>query len=198
MIKDYVIGSARWAVGTRVEVTRWDTSLNVLANYDGGGTLGTQPNGATGTIIDGPEYGASFIRYKVDFDTGADGWVGEYQSICPPGDANAGTAIEWLSTATPGQASNPDPANTSSPISSLPTDFTWTAASDATSYRVYLDGIFKSTVSTPSYAARLDLRWHAYLADRLGQCKPDHHGHHVDVRAAVRAAGAGNAEPGQL
>jgi hypothetical protein len=41
--------------------------------------IGTQEAGARGTVVEGPRYSATmdFWMWKVDFDTGADGWVAE-------------------------------------------------------------------------------------------------------------------------
>ncbi|RME59259.1 hypothetical protein D6779_04720 [Candidatus Parcubacteria bacterium] len=45
-----------------------------------GAVLGVQPNGAKGTVIEGPrsgvlQYKSNYTWWKVDFDTGVDGWV---------------------------------------------------------------------------------------------------------------------------
>src|SRR5437016_3866242 len=46
----------------------------------GGALLGTQPKGATGTVLAGPVVdvnGDKLTRWQIDFDTGADGWAAD-------------------------------------------------------------------------------------------------------------------------
>lgn len=39
--------------------------------------IGTQPIGATGTVQDGPVVAGAYIWWRINFDSGVDGWVGE-------------------------------------------------------------------------------------------------------------------------
>ena len=70
----------------------------------------------------------------MQFDNGTTGWSGE----------------EFMASATPAASTSPNPANNTS-TNSLPTSFTWTAGTNATSYNVYLDGVLKSTVTSASW-----------------------------------------------
>ncbi|HEX9579710.1 MAG TPA: Ig-like domain-containing protein [Gemmatimonadales bacterium] len=72
--------SSRFVYGSRVQVQ--NGSVNVRATAAISGTmLGWQPVGATGTVVSGSvldSVGDQLIRWKVDFDQGADGWAAEY------------------------------------------------------------------------------------------------------------------------
>ena len=64
--------------GSRVRVS--SGPLNVrLKPSTSSKILGTQPTGALGTIVDGPKKGSGYTWWKINYDSGADGWsVGNY------------------------------------------------------------------------------------------------------------------------
>jgi GH25 family lysozyme M1 (1,4-beta-N-acetylmuramidase) len=92
-LQDYVIGGAgRFADGTRVKT---GVALNVWDTGSANGTvLGSEPAGGLGTIVSGPIYGNSFMRWQVNFDDGKSGWVADYQTV---NSSSPYTPIEWLS-----------------------------------------------------------------------------------------------------
>lgn len=64
-----------FAIGNRIETLG---GTNVRATGTLSGTLlGTQVKGALGTIVEGPVTADNFTWWKVNYDTGADGWCGE-------------------------------------------------------------------------------------------------------------------------
>jgi len=92
VLQDYVIGSTgRFSDGAHITT---GVSLNAWATSAANTTNTSMPAGSTGTIISGPVYGNSFMRWRVKFDSGTLGWVAEYQTVDPNTLAN----IEWLTT----------------------------------------------------------------------------------------------------
>lgn len=80
------LSAGAFAINDRVAVSA--TAVNVRATPHTSGTLlGTQPQNALGTIVDGPATGAGYTWWNVNFDTGVDGWVAE-------------PYIAWVSTPT--------------------------------------------------------------------------------------------------
>ena len=69
------------AIGSRVQVVQ---TINVRAT-PGGALLGTQPVGALGRIVGGPQLAAisgsgsttQYTYWQIDFDSGVDGWSGQ-------------------------------------------------------------------------------------------------------------------------
>jgi hypothetical protein len=61
-----------FTIGDRVKTT---AAVNVRQNPSTGGKPGKQKTGALGTVILGPQTGSGYTWYKVDFDSGSDGWV---------------------------------------------------------------------------------------------------------------------------
>ncbi len=57
-------------VGDRVQTT---TRVSVRET-PGGDRIGSQPRNSKGTVIEGPIEGGSHLWYKVDYDSGVDGW----------------------------------------------------------------------------------------------------------------------------
>jgi len=57
---------------------RANATVNVRSS-PAGSLIASQPNGASGTVVDGPTTaslaGVSYTWWKIDFDSGADGWV---------------------------------------------------------------------------------------------------------------------------
>ncbi|MEX2033195.1 MAG: hypothetical protein WD889_01370, partial [Candidatus Colwellbacteria bacterium] len=62
-----------YAIGNRVRTTESLVVRELASTLSK--ALGTQGNGSTGTIIDGPVLDGTLIRWKIDFDSGVDGWV---------------------------------------------------------------------------------------------------------------------------
>lgn len=73
------MAGSKFAYGARVRA--WPEPANIRATAAGSGTLvGQQPLGSAGTVIGGPIVdvaGDRLTRWKVDFDSGADGWAAE-------------------------------------------------------------------------------------------------------------------------
>ncbi len=79
--------SIKFSIGDRI-VFSASGGLNVRASA-GGIRLGSQPIGAQGTVTDGPSKatlnGVSHWFWKINFDTGVDGWAaGDYLSLVSP------------------------------------------------------------------------------------------------------------------
>ncbi len=68
--------STKFVLNDRIQVTGTGSSLNVRSTANGT-SLGTQPDGALGTIIGGPTVVGGFTWWNVNFDTGVDGWAVE-------------------------------------------------------------------------------------------------------------------------
>jgi chitodextrinase len=67
--------STRFQAGNRTKTTR---SANVRSEPVASGTIvGVQRSSAVGTVVDGPEYYSGAWWWKIDFETGPDGWVNE-------------------------------------------------------------------------------------------------------------------------
>jgi len=67
-------GTIAFAAGVRVKTT---ASVNVRSKAGTGKTskiLCTKPAGTLGTIIDGPFVGSGYTWWKINYDTGCDGW----------------------------------------------------------------------------------------------------------------------------
>ncbi|MEX0930421.1 MAG: fibronectin type III domain-containing protein [Candidatus Paceibacterota bacterium] len=64
------------SVGDRIEVTTSGTDLNVRDSA-AGTLIGTQPNGALGTLVSGPVSASGYVWWEVDYDSGTDGWSAE-------------------------------------------------------------------------------------------------------------------------
>jgi hypothetical protein len=65
---------APFAIGSRIEVFR---NTNVRASGSlSGSLLGTQPTGVGGTLVEGPVLADGVTWWRVDYDSGADGWSG--------------------------------------------------------------------------------------------------------------------------
>jgi hypothetical protein len=65
---------APFAIGSRIEVFR---NTNVRASGSLSGILlGTQPTGVGGTLVEGPVLADGVTWWRVDYDSGADGWSG--------------------------------------------------------------------------------------------------------------------------
>ena len=103
----------------------WNTSAST-------GTYSTVPDGTLGKVLQGPVYGNGYQRWLIQYSNGVTGWSAE----------------GFLNTVAPGAASN---FNVSGLVASLPTNFTWSAATNATSYDIYLDGVLKTKVTTNSW-----------------------------------------------
>jgi hypothetical protein len=72
-VKTQPLPSTKFAIGNRVRVT-W--KANVYSTPSTSGTvLGTQLKGALGTVIGGPWYSNFRWWWRVNFDSGSDGWV---------------------------------------------------------------------------------------------------------------------------
>ena len=85
-----------------------------------------------GTVLQGPLYGNGYQRWQIQYANGVTGWSAE----------------GFLNTVAPGAPSN---LSVSGTVKTLPTAFTWSAATNATSYDVYLDGELKANVTTNSW-----------------------------------------------
>src|SRR6185437_14487024 len=96
------------------------------------GTYNTVPDGTIGKVLQGPVYGNGYQRWLIQYSNGVTGWSAE----------------GFLNTVTPGAPSN---FSVSGLVTSLPTNFTWTAATNASSYDVYLDGVLKANVTTNAW-----------------------------------------------
>ncbi|MBI1892595.1 MAG: hypothetical protein HYS14_00550 [Candidatus Rokubacteria bacterium] len=73
--------STQLAVSDRVQTT---AKIRVLSALKSGAALGTQPPGALGTIVGGPSLFKGMWWWKVDFDSGVDGWTaGNYLQKAP-------------------------------------------------------------------------------------------------------------------
>ena len=69
---------AKFAVNDTVKTmgqVKVRSSPGIILNPDN--LIGLQPDVATGFILAGPVAATGYIYYKVDFNTGVDGWVGE-------------------------------------------------------------------------------------------------------------------------
>jgi parallel beta-helix repeat protein len=71
------VTSSTLSLGDRIQTA---TSVSVRSSAGSGRSLGTQPQGAIGTLVGGPTVIKSTTWWKVDFDTGVDGWVSESTS----------------------------------------------------------------------------------------------------------------------
>ncbi len=132
VLQDYVIGSTgRWPVGTTVQINA-SSGLNAWNTSTSNGTATVVANSTTGKILQGPVYANGYQRWQIQYSNGVTGWSAE----------------DFLNTVAPGAASN---FNVSGLVTSLPTNFTWTAATNASSYDVYLDGVLKANVTTNSW-----------------------------------------------
>jgi GH25 family lysozyme M1 (1,4-beta-N-acetylmuramidase) len=132
-LKDYIIGSnGRWDDGDWVTTT---TSVKAWATSAVSGAYTSVASGVTGKVLTGPVYGNGFQRWQVQFNNGVTGWVAE----------------DFMVSATPAAPSAPNPANTTSPVKTLPANFTWTG-SNSSKYDVYLDGAKVTTTGTASWA----------------------------------------------
>ena len=72
------VKSSESFLGKKVIVNTGGARLGVRSEPDGS-LLGRQPNGSTGTIIDGPSTAGGFTWWKVNYDNGIDGYsAGEF------------------------------------------------------------------------------------------------------------------------
>ncbi len=86
------------AIGVRVKVVSSSVSVR-----SGAGTiyrkLGTQIVGALGTVVDGPRYKNGYTWWKINYDTGVDGWsVGNYLSVYVPTTASGQSGISQVAS----------------------------------------------------------------------------------------------------
>jgi len=65
------------AVGFAIEDRVETVGVTTVYKKPGGSLIGTQPQGAKGTVVDGPSTANSIIWWKINFDSGKDGWVKE-------------------------------------------------------------------------------------------------------------------------
>jgi lysozyme len=143
VLKDYIVTatsaqpSGRFALNTTVQTNSGINVYNTLADArNQTGNFSTEPAGAVGTILDGPDYGGSFQRWLTVFKDGKQGYVGEdFLDVAPA------PAAATLST----------PANNAH-LTSKPSSLTWSASALATSYDVYLDGAFKTNTASTSFS----------------------------------------------
>jgi hypothetical protein len=146
-LQDYVIGPAhKWDLNTWVS-----PSITVTAFSTSTGTTGTNvAAGTAGKIISAPVYANSYVRYQVQFNNGVTGWV-----VAPN-----------MNTLTPGVVSNPTPANGSTP-NPIPSTWTWNAATNASGYKIYIDGTLRGTTTTNSwtFSASLGTGNHTWRVD---------------------------------
>ena len=67
--------SSKFKIGDRVKMIR---RANVRSDATGTGTvIGTQSKNAQGAVVDGPKYYSAAWWWRVNFDSGPDGWVNE-------------------------------------------------------------------------------------------------------------------------
>lgn len=66
--------STEFSIGDSVEVTEADVNVRSEPN---GMILGTQSPGTYGAVVDGPAWSSPYWWWKVDFQSGTDGWVAE-------------------------------------------------------------------------------------------------------------------------
>jgi len=78
-----------FSIGDRIELTT-NTNIRTTGTISSDTLIGSNPTGTLGTITEGPYASSanSFTWWKVDFDTGHDGWCGEdnfvASSVSPP------------------------------------------------------------------------------------------------------------------
>jgi hypothetical protein len=101
--------STKFTLNDRVQVT--NATLNVRATPDIGGTLlGSQTNGALGTVVGGPIAQAGYSWWQINYDTGVDGWsvedyLAKYTAPPPPPAAPTVTISASPSSIISGQSS---------------------------------------------------------------------------------------------
>lgn len=84
--------STKFFIGDRIRVKPDRLALNVRTTpFITGTVIGVQPGGVLGTIVGGPSYDSvdKYWFWKVDYDTGVDGWSVEYwldKVVVPPAD----------------------------------------------------------------------------------------------------------------
>lgn len=128
-----------FAVGQTVKVSGTTSGLKAWNTSASNGTYVTMPEGAIGTIVSGPVAAGGYDRWEIR-------WAGE--SI------TRWSAAPWLApvTVAPTAPTATSPTNGQSFLNtSPPTTLDWSDAANATSYDVYVDGVFKANVNTSSW-----------------------------------------------
>src|SRR3989338_550941 len=120
--------AAKFTIGERVQVSSGPLNVRAKASLSDK-ILGTQPTGALGTIVEGPKSSGGYIWWKVNYDTGVDGWSIE----------------NYLMKAVTSAPSAP--ANLFAASGDAVVGLGWTASTGATSYTVK-----RSTTSGGPYA----------------------------------------------
>ena len=78
------VPSTAFTIGNRIQVATGDGSNLNVRSTPGGTIVGQQPDGSLGTVIGGPVFVDGRWWWKVDFDSGVDGWTAEDFLEPPP------------------------------------------------------------------------------------------------------------------
>ena len=110
---------AKWvppfSIGSRAQTT----SSVVVRNSPNGSRVGTQPNGALGTVVGGPVSANGNVWWQLNYDTGADGW-GAQPYLAPS--TIAQSTVTTASTPPPAPtAEQTTPTTTTEPTPTPPT-----------------------------------------------------------------------------
>jgi hypothetical protein len=101
-----VTASTKFTIGQSVRVFTGGANLNVRATPNGT-ILGTQANGAQGTITGGPSLANSLWWWQVNFNSGVDGWAAEDYLVAASGalTPNLATTLNFTASRPSGQGS---------------------------------------------------------------------------------------------
>lgn len=70
------VEAAKFVIGDRI-VTNTLYPGVLVRDTPGGNRLGSQPQGAQGTVVGGPAVALNIIWWQINYDTGLDGWSSE-------------------------------------------------------------------------------------------------------------------------
>jgi hypothetical protein len=134
------IGEPKFAAGTTIRVQGTGTSgLKAWSNSSSvsPATYVVKPEGAVGTIVAGPVFAEGYNRWEVR-------WKGET--------GTRWSAEDWLVAApAPTAPVYASPANGAAFVKTAPTTLSWQNVDVATSYDVYLDGVFRVNTANTTW-----------------------------------------------
>lgn len=142
---------AKFSVGDKVKVNT--ATLNVRDTASTSGTLlGTQSNGAFGTVVSGPTVQNSYTWWKIDYESGVDGWSIEN---------SLDKCVTSCSSQNPTNSNSTAQTSTATAPNGVVTNFEITALLDIAQNKASFDG-------TISYGRDLTAsEW----ADKVGEMK---------------------------
>jgi PKD repeat protein len=136
--KSFTLAAPKFAIGDRV-ITIQPTATRAIPST-GAPDLGLHAIGELGTIVDGPIAADGGIMWKIDYDTGADGWSGFEDRF-----------NKYTADTTPPTV----PTNlTATAVSTVQINLTWSAATDnvgVTGYKIFRNGVEIATTTSTYY-----------------------------------------------